>query len=113
VDAVGGWNRLPFGLNAKSEFGYVKAKPLGDGFTGVPVREVRIELTRSFSDGRWLIAVNGQLNNGYSGQTLETLAVGSESVASERIVGVPLRSYGAVSVNYFFGRWHLQILRRF
>jgi hypothetical protein len=104
VDATGGWNRLPFGLNAKGEFGYVKAKPLGDGFTGVPVREIRLELNRSFSDGRWLIAVNGQLNNGYSGQTLETLAVGSEPVAFERIVGVPLRSYAAVSVNYFFGR---------
>jgi len=35
---------------------------------------------------------------------LETLAVGSEPVAFERIVGVPLRSYAAVSLNYFFGR---------
>jgi hypothetical protein len=70
----------------------------------VPVRQIRLELNRSFSDGRWLVAVNGQLNNGYSGQTLETLAVASEPVAFERIVGVPLRSYAAVSVNYFFGR---------
>jgi hypothetical protein len=104
VDAVGGWNRLLFGLNAKGEFSYVKAKPLGDGFTGVPVREIRLELSRGFGDGRWLVSVNGQLNNGYSGQTLETLAVGTEPVAFERIVGVPLRSYGALSVNYFFGR---------
>jgi hypothetical protein len=104
VDAVGGWSRLPFGLDAKGEFGYVKAKPLGDGFTGVPVREIRLELSRGFDDGRWHIAVSGQLNNGYSGQTLETLAVGAEPIAFERIVGVPLRSYAAVSLNYFFGR---------
>jgi hypothetical protein len=104
VDAVGGWNRLPFGLNAKGEFGYVKAKPLGDGFNGVPVRQIRLQLSRGFGDGRWLIAVNGQLNNGYSGQTLETLAVGAEPTVLERIVGVPLHSYAAVSVNYFFGR---------
>ena len=104
VDAVGGWSRLPFSLDAKGEFGYVKAKSLGDGFTGVPTREIRLELSRGFGDGRWLITVNGQLNNGYSGQTLETLAVGGEPIAFERIVGVPLRSYGAVSVNYSFGR---------
>ena len=104
MDAVGGWNRLPFRLNAKGEFGYVKAKPLGDGFTGVPVREIRLDVNRGFGDGRWIISVNGQINNGYSGQTLETLAVGAEPIAFERIVGVPLRSYGAVSLNYFFGR---------
>jgi hypothetical protein len=83
VDAVGGWSRLPFSLDAKGEFGYVKAKSLGDGFTGVPTREIRLELSRGFGDGRWLITVNGQLNNGYSGQTLETLAVGGEPIAFE------------------------------
>lgn len=104
VDAVGGWNRLPLSLNAKAEFGYVKAKPLGDGFTGTPVRELRLELSRGFGDGRWLIALNGQLNSGYSGQGLETIAVGAEPMAFERVVGVPLRSYAAISVNYRFGR---------
>jgi len=69
----------------------------------VPVREIRLELSRSFDDGRWLVSANGQLNNGYSAQTLETLAVGSEPIPVERIVGVPLRSYGAVSVSYFSG----------
>ncbi|RZU43478.1 carboxypeptidase-like regulatory domain-containing protein [Edaphobacter modestus] len=104
VDVVGGINRLPLGLDAKGEFEYVKAKPLGDGFNGIPVREIRLALNRSFVDGRWLLSLNGQLNNGYTGQTLETLAVGTETEAFERRVGVPLRSYGSVSLSYFFGR---------
>ena len=32
VDAVVGTTRLPFGFSGKTEFEYVKAKPLGDGF---------------------------------------------------------------------------------
>ncbi len=102
VDAVGGIKRLPFGLDAKGEFESVKAKPLGDGFRGVPVREVRLALNRSFAEGRWTLSLNGQLSNGYSGQTLETLAVGSEASAFERPVGVPLRSLGSISLNHFF-----------
>lgn len=104
VDAVGGVNRLPFGLETKGEFEYVKAKPLGDGFTGVPVRDVRLAVNRSFADRRWMLSFQGQLSNGFSGQTMETLAVGVEPVAVERPVGVPLRSYGAVSLVYHPGR---------
>ena len=37
-DAVGSENQLPFHLQARGEFEYVKAKPLGDGFVGVPVQ---------------------------------------------------------------------------
>jgi len=36
---VGALKRLPFGLLAKAEYEYVKAKPLGDGFTGVTLQE--------------------------------------------------------------------------
>ena len=36
-DAVGSYNKLPFHLRARGEFEFVKAKPLDDGFTGVPV----------------------------------------------------------------------------
>jgi hypothetical protein len=104
VDAVGGVNRLPLGLAAKAEYEYVKAKPLGDGFNGVPLQEIRLAVSRSFEDGRWQISINGQLNSGYTGQTLETLAVGSESAAFERLVGVPTRSYAAFSAVYSFGR---------
>ncbi len=104
VDMVGGFDRLPWRLAAQGEFGYVKAKPLGDGFNGVPVREIRLAVNRGFADGRWLVSLNAELNNGYSGQTLETLAVGAEENASERPVGVPMRSYGAAALSYFFGR---------
>jgi len=104
IDAVGGVNGLPFGLTAKGEYEYVKAKPLGDGFTGVPLQEIRLALTKGFVDGRWQLSVNGQLSNGYTGQTLETLAVGNETAAFERPVGVPIPSYAAISVIYYFGR---------
>jgi hypothetical protein len=97
-------NRLPLGLAAKAEYEYVKAKPLGDGFTGVPLQAIRLALTKGFVDGRWLLSVNCQLNNGYIGQILETLAVGNETDAFERPVGVPSRSYAAVSAIYSFGR---------
>ena len=104
VDAVGGLNRLPFGLAGKAEYEYVKAKPLGDGFTGVPLQEIRLALNKEFADGRWRLSVNGQLVNGYTGQTLETLAVGNETAAFERPVGVPTRSYAGLAAVYTFGR---------
>jgi hypothetical protein len=104
ADASAGINRLPLGLDLKGEFEYVKAKPLGDGFTGVPLREIRLNLNKPFADGRWLVSLNGQLNNGYTGQTLETLAVGAEPTPFERPTGVPARSYGGGSIKYNFAK---------
>lgn len=104
VDAVATLNRLPFALQAKSEFEYVGEKPLGENFRSIPVREIRFSLLRPFADGRILASVNGLLANGYTGQTLETLALPGEPSAFERRVGVPLRSYAGVSVAYIW--WH-------
>lgn len=104
VDAVGMLNQLVWGMSAQAEYEYVKAKPLGDGFTGVPLQEIRMALHKSFQDGRWQVSLNGQLVNGFTGQTTETLAVGNEKVPSERVVGVPTASYASVSVLYSFGR---------
>lgn len=104
VDAVGSLNTLPMGLSAKAEYEYVKAKPLGDGFNGVPLQEIRAAVSRSFKDGRWVVSLYGQLNHGYTGQTTETLAVGDESVPTEQVVGVRAPSYGGVSAVYSFGR---------
>jgi hypothetical protein len=69
----------------------------------MPVQEIRLDLARSFADGRWLVSVNGLLAQGASGQTLETFALPGEPSPTERIVGVPLRSYANVSLTYRFG----------
>jgi hypothetical protein len=101
-DAVGAFNRLPFHLQARGEFEYVGAKPLGDGFTGVPVREIRGALVRSFGDGRMSIGVDFLLASGYTGQTTETLQLVGESASFERSVGVPLKSYASLTWTYNF-----------
>ncbi len=104
VDGVGELSQLPWGLAGQLEYEYVKAKPLGNGVTGVPLEEIRFGLTRDFLDGRWQVSLDGQRNSGYTGQTLETLAVGREPVPFERPVGIPVRSYAAVTAKYTFGR---------
>ncbi len=102
-DANGSINRLPFHLAAKGEFEYVGSTPLGDGFNAVPIREVRTYLARSFDQGRWESGLNLFLAHGYTGQTLETLALAGEAAPFERIVGVRLVSYAALSVTYHLG----------
>jgi hypothetical protein len=101
-DGVGTADRLPFCLRARGEFEYVGAKPLGDGFTGVRVREIRGALLRSFGEGRMDLGVNFLLAAGYTGQTLETLALPTDPAPFERIVGVPLKSYISVTWTYNF-----------
>lgn len=60
IDAVGSLNQLPWNLGAQAEYEYVKAKPLGDGFTGMPLQEIRMALHKSFMDGRWQVSLNSQ-----------------------------------------------------
>jgi len=103
-DAVGTADRLPLRLRAKGEFEYVGAKPLGDGFTGVRAREMRGALLRSLAEGRMDIGVNFLLPAGYTGQTLETLALPTDPEPFERIVGVPLKPYVSVTWTYNFRR---------
>lgn len=45
-DPIGATDHLPFELRARGEFEYVGRKPLGDGFTAMPVREIRGSLLR-------------------------------------------------------------------
>jgi len=101
-DAVASENQLPFHLQVRGEFEYVKAKPLGDGFTGVPVREIRGAVLRPFLESRMSIGANFLLANGYTGQTTETLALPTDRSPFERIVGVPLKSYVSLSWTYYF-----------
>ena len=103
-DAVGSLYKLPFHLQARGEFEYVKAKPLGDGFTGVPVTEIRGAVLRPFLENRMSIATNFLIANGFTGQTTETLALPTEPVPFERVVGIPLKSYVSLSWTYYFKR---------
>lgn len=99
-DAVGTADRLPLHLRARGEFEYVGAKPLGDGFTGVRVREIRGAVQRSFREARMDLGINFLLPAGFTGQTLETLALPADPAPFERIVGVPLKSYISITWTY-------------
>jgi hypothetical protein len=103
-DAVGSYNRLAFHLQARGEFEYVKAKPLGDGFVGVPVREFRGGLLKPFDQNRMSLGVNFLIARGYTGQTIETIPFEGGSCPIECVVGVPLKSYVSVSWSYYLGR---------
>jgi hypothetical protein len=104
LDTLGTLDRLPFHLHARAEFEDVGRKPLGDGFTSVPVREFRCALARSFDDGKIQAGLHFQLASGYSGQTTEVLALPGESAPFERTTGVYIPSYASVSATYHFGR---------
>ncbi len=101
-DASGTISHLPFSAIAKGELEYVGRTPLGDGFNAMPIREIRTFLARSFDQGRWESGINLFLAHGYTGQTLETLALPGEAARFERIVGVRLVSYATVSLTYHF-----------
>ena len=101
-DAVASINRLRWRLQARGEFEYVKAKPLEDGFIGVPVREIRGAVIRQFKENRMAAGADFLLASGYTGQTTETLALPGEPAPFERVVGVPLKSYISLSLTYFF-----------
>ncbi len=103
-DISGTTVRLPIGIVAGGEFEYVGRKPLGDGFTAAPVREIRGSLTRAFNNGLFDAGVHFLLASGYTGQTLETVQLPGESNPFERIVGVRKASYAGVSFRYHFRR---------
>ena len=100
ADATASISRLPLNLTAQAEFEYVKAKPLGDAVTGLPLRELRLALRRTFLDDRLTAALRGQLVEGFSGQTTETLALPNEPNPFERAVGVPAASYASASITW-------------
>jgi hypothetical protein len=99
-DVSGTTARLPARLRASGGFEYVGRKPLGDGFTAVPVREIRGSLTRSFRGELFEAAVHFLLASGYTGQTLETLQLSNEAIPMERVVGVRNQSYAGLSFTY-------------
>ena len=105
---MGTIQKLPFKLQARGEFEYVAAKPLGTGCLpdpsaecmGVPVKEFRAAVIRPFMDGRLTAGVNMLIASGHAGQTLETF---SPSDIPE-VAGVRIPSYASVTLTYRFGR---------
>jgi hypothetical protein len=103
-DVSGNVARLPWHMRAAGELEYIGRKPLGDGFTAVPVRELHGSITRPFIGGRFAAGVYFQLASGYTGQTIESVRLGDELAGMERIVGVRNPSYAGVSLNWHFRR---------
>jgi hypothetical protein len=103
-DVVGSYNHLPFHLQARGEFEYVRAKPLGDGFVGMPVTEFRGAVLRPFLDNRMSLGANFLLASGFTGQTTESIPFQPGTCAIECIVGVPLKSYVSMSWAYYFSK---------
>lgn len=96
ADGLVSLQHLPGGFEARAEYEEVGAKPLGDGFTGVPVREFRGAVTRAYRNMGF--GVQFLVARGYTGQTTEVLAPAGGGDAFEQIVGVRQRSY--VTLNY-------------
>lgn len=101
-DAVASVNHLPWKLQARGEFEFVKAKPLGDGFLGVPVYEVRGGVFRPFLNRHMSLGANFLVALGYTGQTTETIPNQPEPCPTKCVVGVPLKSYVSLSWTYYF-----------
>jgi hypothetical protein len=101
-DAVASENHLPFRLQLRGEFEFVKAKPLGDGFEGISVYEVRGAVLRPFFDNRMSLGANFLIASGYTGQTTETIPSQPGPCSAECVVGVPLKSYVSLSWTYYF-----------
>jgi hypothetical protein len=108
-DLLGTVQNLPWHLQARGEFEYVGAKPLGTGCdpnhpkaecTGVPVKEFRAAVVRPFLNGRMDGGVNLLIASGYTGQTTENFDLQTVQEA----VGVRIPSYASVTLTYRFGR---------
>jgi hypothetical protein len=107
-DLLGTIQKLPFHLQARGEFEYVAAKPLGTGClpdpntecVGVPVKEFRAAVIRPFMNARLTVGVNMLIASGDTGQTLETFA---PSEVPE-VAGVRIPSYASATLTYRFGR---------
>jgi hypothetical protein len=103
-DVLATIDKLPFQLVARGEYEHVGIKPLGDGFSAVPVREFRGALLRAFPSRKIDVGLNLFIASGYGGQTLENIALPGEGDPFERVTGFPLRSYISASLTYHFRR---------
>ncbi|MDE3199015.1 MAG: TonB-dependent receptor [Acidobacteriota bacterium] len=125
-DLIGTWRKLPFHTVAKGEFEYVGRRVLGNGCNesqpdnldaycvGLPVKEVRLSLSRTFWNERLVAGLNMMVARGYTGQTVEAFALNAKPGLAPRppvahnpvseVVGVRIPSYASLSVTYRFRR---------
>ena len=101
-DAEASGNHLPFHLQVRGEFEFVKAKPLADGFVAVPVTEVRGAILRPFFENRMSLGANFLIAHGYTGQTTETIPFQPAPCPIECVVGMPLKPYISLTWTYYF-----------
>jgi hypothetical protein len=107
-DLLGTTQKLPFQLQARGEFEYVGAKPLGTGClpnlnaecTGTSVKEFRGAMVRPFRRGRFTAGLNFLIASGYTGQTTENFYPSDV----QEVVGVRIPSYASLVFTYHFGR---------
>lgn len=107
LDILGMTQKLPMRLQAKGEFEYVGARPLGTGCNpgpsaqcvGIAVREFRAAVAHPFQEGRINVGMNLLVARGFTGQTLETFYPS----ATSEVTGVRIPSYASVSFTYRFG----------
>lgn len=107
LDILGVTEKLPMRLQAKGEFEFVGAKPLGTGCNpepgvecvGVAVREFRGAVARPFREGRINLGLNLLVAHGFTGQTLETFYPS----ATSEVTGIRIPSYAGVSFTYRIG----------
>jgi hypothetical protein len=109
LDLLGTIQKLPFHVQAKGEFEYVGAKPLGTGCnpsdlnaecTGTAVKEFRGAVVRPFLNGRLDAGVNFLIASGFTGQTTENFFPSD----IQEVVGVRIPSYASLTFTYRFGR---------
>ncbi len=113
-DLLGTVQKLPWHLEARGEFEYVGAKPLGTGClpdltaecTGTSVKEFRGAVVRPFMNGRLTVGVNFLIASGYTGQTTEDFYpnLALQGTLVQEAVGVRIPSYASGTLTYRFGR---------
>jgi len=105
-DILATLQKLPFHVQARGEFEYVGAKPLGTGClpdlakqcVGTPVKELRGVLVRPLLNGRMNIGLNILAAGGYTGQTTENFYPSD----IQEVVGVRIPGYASVTLTYHF-----------
>jgi hypothetical protein len=108
LDVLGTVQKLPLHFQARGEFEYVGAKPLGTGCdlnhpdaecTGFAVKEFRAALARPFLHGRISAGVDMLIARGYTGQTTQNFYPSDVP----ELVGVRIPSYASLTLSYRFG----------